>query len=168
MAVEIASLVAALGGEIVGKIRLQKVVYLLDRLGLDSGFSYAYHHYGPYSSELSDAADVETYFGELKEEQRNRVSDGVPYVIFKSEKNIGNIGEGVGNLSVDDIGKYSSIMKAYTATELELAATAYWLAHEEEVSDWRSELKTRKGIKTERGRTDRAIELLDKLGLHLG
>lgn len=167
MAVRIASLVAALGGEIVGKIRLQKVVYLLDRLGLNSGFSYSYHHYGPYSSELSDAADLEAFFGVLKEEQRNRVSDGVPYVVFRSENKVGDIGARVGSLSINDIDKYSSIMKAYTATELELAATAYWLAHEEEVSDWRSELKTRKGIKTEQGRTDRAIELLDKLGLHL-
>jgi uncharacterized protein YwgA len=166
MAIEIASLVAAVGGEVIGKIRLQKIVYLLDRIGLDSGFSYSYHHYGPFSSALSDVADIEASFGDLMEEQRNRVSDGVPYIIFKSSRSLDSYDK-VGGLSVNDISLYSNIMDSYTSTELELAATAFWLAKEEEISDWRTELKKRKGVKTEGGRTERAVELLIKLGLEL-
>ena len=54
MTIDIPSLVVAAGGEIVGKIRLQKVVYLLDQMGLNSGFSYQYFHYGPYSEDLAE------------------------------------------------------------------------------------------------------------------
>jgi len=34
---------------------LQKTIYLLDQLGLNSGFEYQYYHYGPYSRELDNA-----------------------------------------------------------------------------------------------------------------
>lgn len=55
MSIDIPGLVAAVpGGELVGKVRLQKTVYLLDQLGLNSGFSYEYHHYGRYSEELAE------------------------------------------------------------------------------------------------------------------
>lgn len=164
MSVEIASLVSALGGQVVGKIRLQKIVYLLDKLGLDSGFSYSYHHYGPFSAELSDATDFERFFGALDEEQRNRVSDGVPYAIFKTTKEVKDI-ERIGGLTVSEISGYADIIEKYSATELELAATAYWLAKEEEVTDWRGELKKRKGVKTEGGRTEKAIRLLEELNI---
>lgn len=166
MSIETASLVAALGGQVVGKIRLQKIVYLLDILGLNSGFSYSYHHYGPYSSELSDATDFEHFFGDLEEEQRNRVSDGVPYTVFRTNKRIED-SDLVGDLSASDIRHYASIIDGYTATELELAATAYWLAHEEKIENWFEELRKRKGVKTEEGRTDKALKLLEEMGLSL-
>jgi hypothetical protein len=34
----VSAVIAAAGGELIGRVRLQKTVYLLDRLGLDSGF----------------------------------------------------------------------------------------------------------------------------------
>jgi uncharacterized protein YwgA len=47
--------VAAAGGRLVGKTRLQKTVYILKAAGLIDGFAYRYHYYGPYSEELSTA-----------------------------------------------------------------------------------------------------------------
>jgi hypothetical protein len=48
---------------------------------------------------------------------------------------------------------------------LELAATIDWLASQEQVSDWRSELVRRKGVKAERSRVERAERLLHDLNM---
>ena len=47
--VAVTALVNLNGGRIVGKTRLQKTVYLLKECGIDLGFDFDYHHYGPYS-----------------------------------------------------------------------------------------------------------------------
>lgn len=168
MAIDISHLISALGGTVVGKIRLQKIVYLLDQLGLDSGFDFDYHHYGPYSADLAESVDFNVLVGDLSEEQRRRQSDGVPYAVFVSSPRLVEFkGERMGDLSWGDIEKYSSLFSKYSATTLELAATAFWLAHEEQVVDWRVELVHRKGVKTQNGRVDQATQLLDELGLAL-
>ncbi|MFD1943199.1 hypothetical protein [Paradevosia shaoguanensis] len=168
MSVDISHLVMALGGTVVGKIRLQKVVYLLDQLGLDSGFDFDYHHYGPYSAGLAEAVDLKIIFGDLSEEQRRRQSDGVPYTVFTANTDVGRFkGEDVGDLKWLDVERYSALFEKYSATTLELAATAFWLAHEEQYTDWRSELVKRKGVKTENGRVEQATQLLKELGLSL-
>ncbi len=38
-----------------GKKTLQKLVYLIERKGVDTGFGFSIHYYGPYSSGLDDA-----------------------------------------------------------------------------------------------------------------
>lgn len=38
-----------------GKKALQKLIYLMERNGVDLGFNYSIHYYGPYSSVLDDA-----------------------------------------------------------------------------------------------------------------
>jgi hypothetical protein len=37
-----------------GRITFQKRIYLVQALGLDLGYTFVWHHYGPYSSELAD------------------------------------------------------------------------------------------------------------------
>ena len=67
MSIDIPSLLNAAGGAIVGKVRLQKIVYLLDQMGMNSGYSYEYHHYGPYSAELADSVDEDVVFRQIEE-----------------------------------------------------------------------------------------------------
>lgn len=43
--------------KIVGRKRLQKVVYLLQQTGVPFTEKFSYHHYGPYSSELQAEID---------------------------------------------------------------------------------------------------------------
>ena len=118
MTIDIPSLVVAAGGELVGKIRLQKVVYLLDQIGIRSGFSYEYHHYGPYSEGLADCVDGDIIFRHLEAEQRRRQSDGVPYVVYRASEP----GEGEplnGHLSADQIHFALAEMQKHSATILE-------------------------------------------------
>lgn len=164
MTIDIPNLVQAAGGEIAGKVRLQKLVYLLDQIGLGSGFSYEYHHYGPYSEDLAEQVRDDVIFSRLEEREERRRSDGVPYMVYS-----------VGKRDNDPPVKTSSPaaqlnlalvnMQRHSATVLELAATIHWLAVFERRQDWRTELTIRKGIKTGAGRDLQALDLLRDLGL---
>ena len=159
----VAAIVAAAGGRLVSRIRLQKIAYLLDRLGMDSGFTYQYYHYGPYSRDLDSAVLDAEAFGYVSETFEHRQSDGARYSVFKLEKEPES--DVFGRLREADAKQIVRSLAASNVTVLELAATAHWLATEEMVPDWRAEIVRRKGAKTESGRLDKALELLKGLGL---
>lgn len=163
MTIDISSLVAMADGEIVGKIRLQKTVYLLDQIGLNSGFAYEYFHYGPYSSDLAEKVEDDLIFSNLKATTRRRAGDGVPYVVYRTEAPADP--KSLGSLSTNTIAAALREMQRRSATVLELAATIHWLSVVEGIGDWRTELFRRKGAKTSSGRDHQAFELLRALGL---
>ena len=162
----VAEVLAAGDGEIVGRIRLQKVVYLLDQAGARSGLAFHYHHYGPYSRDLDDGIDRAQAIGDVEENINYRQVDGMPYSIF-SLRNGERVTarRGVGQLPMDRARQLVRAMKARSSTVLELAATIHWLVSKENFADWRKELVRRKGVKTERGRVDEALDLLRELSL---
>lgn len=155
-------LVVEAGGEITGKVRFQKIVYLLDQLGFESGFEFEYHHYGPYSEALTDALSDEVTFGGFSLDERRRKSDGVPYVVYKLSDSNREVKSALKN---DKLSSAIAAMQASTATVLELAATAHWLAVYEKKEDWEQELRKRKGVKLDSGREKQALELLKSLKL---
>jgi uncharacterized protein len=159
----VAEVIRAAGGRIVGRVRLQKMLYLLDRLGLESGFAYEYHHYGPYSSDLAEAVEDAIAFGLIRERHERRASDGVPYSIF--ELTTADLDASPGALDLDNTRVALGRMQAEPATILELAATIDWLKTRECVDDWQRELGRRKAAKAEPGRVARAQALLSQLGL---
>lgn len=162
----IRTILVAAGGEIAGRVRLQKLVYLLDKLGLESGFRYSYHHYGPYSAELSSSADLAQAFGFVEEIFKHRASDGARFSLFKSgESHLINSKSDF--LDSEVIRNAIAQMNSANSTVLELAATAYWLRHDEGLADWSTEIVRRKGSKVENGRLEKAISLLNDLKLSL-
>jgi uncharacterized protein len=162
----VAEVLAAGDGEIVGRIRLQKMVYLLDQAGARSGLTFHYHYYGPYSRDLDDAIDRAQAIRGVEEKISYRQVDGMPYSIF-SLRSEGEVAAShtVGHLPMDRARPLVRAMKIRSSTVLELAATIHWLVNRENSSDWRRELVRRKGVKTERGRADEALSLLKELGL---
>jgi uncharacterized protein len=158
----VAGAVALSGGELVGRIRMQKVVYLLDKLGMESGTIFEYHHYGPYSEEVSDAVTDAKFWGKLSESVNFRVADGAPYSTFKAS---GQAPVSLGKLSVEEARQYLDKFAACSSTVLELAATVHWLAFVEAVPDWRAEIEKRKVGKTGNGRLEKAVSLLSDIGL---
>ena len=154
------------GGELVGRVRLQKIFYLLDQLGLDSGLDYEYHHYGPYADELASDLINRLLKDELREDVQYRVSDGARYSIFRlgGKANQGHPNS-LGGLGAKRAKELIEFFTSVDATVLELAATIVWLKKAERISDWKSELKSRKGQKTERGRLAQAEGLLKAIGL---
>jgi uncharacterized protein len=167
MSLDIPSLLNAARGEIVGKVRLQKIVYLLDQMGMNSGYSYEYHHYGPYSAELAERVDDAVVFDQIQEISKRRASDGVPYSVYRTSREavIAEEAIALGDMPIDQAEDALGVMERYSATVLELAATIHWLANVEKIAEWRTELLRRKGAKAERGRDRQALQLLSELGL---
>jgi hypothetical protein len=162
---KVAAVVDAAGGTLVSRVRLQKTVYLLDQLGLSSGFNYEYHHYGPYSRDLDNATGDARALGVVREEIHQRASDGASYSLFILPKPGSSKEEALGMLGRT---RATELVKKFAVTHvtlLELAATVDWLWRHEGCVDWRSEVTRRKPMKVGSGRLDRAIALLQDLGL---
>jgi uncharacterized protein YwgA len=160
----IVDIVALSGGRLVGRTRMQKTVYLLDAKGLNSGAAYYYYNFGPFSDEVADGISDGKFAGRLEEKTDYRRSDGSPFSIFQTAKSSAEVGK-LGSLPKEDAVRLLDRLNSKSSTVLELAATIHWLTIIEKVGDWRSELKRRKGSKTEGGRMDEAAGLLAEFGL---
>ena len=152
----------AADGRIFGRIRLQKIFYLLEQFGLGSGFRFSYYHYGPYSEELSGSVMRAEYLDKFINEKEELTSYGAPYSVYTllideppPEK--------VGRLPFGKARNLVATMKSETSVVLELAATIHWLKEKERVPDWKTELKTRKPAKATPELTNRAEQLLARL-----
>jgi hypothetical protein len=159
----VAAVLAAAGGTLTGRVRLQKAVYLLKRLGFESGFDFEYHHYGPYSRELDNAVADAKALGVVGEEFEHRQSDGAQYSVFRLTAELNPEVSEV--FPPDRVGKLMHLFARTNVTVLELAATANWLVEVERSPDWQAEITRRKGIKVQAGRLDRALALLADLQL---
>lgn len=156
----VVNIVMAAGGRLASRVRLQKVAYLLDRLGAKSGFPFVYHHYGPYSRVLDSAVLDAEAFGKIKETFERRHSDGARYSVFETTGT-----HDYAYLTTEPLRERARELAAENVTVLELAATAHWLLKEERVGDWKTEIIRRKGPKTKNGKLDEAVKLLSRIGL---
>jgi uncharacterized protein YwgA len=159
----VTAVLTAAGGELTGRVRLQKTVYLLDCLGLESGFAYEYHHYGPFSRDLENATADAKAFDLIEEKFDHRQSDGAVYSIFALKTK--HDSPAFGKLNPKRASELVRRFALTNVTVLELAATINWLGRVEKYPDWKSEVKKRKGIKVQNGRLEKAVELLTDLNL---
>lgn len=145
--------------EVVGRIRLQKTICLLQRLGLPTDYLYTIHFYGPYSEDLHSEVTLLKNLKMVDEEsQQFSNSDAVQYTIKASE---------IADPSI--VKKYQKKIDIMAKTEpvvLELAATYDFFR--DQGSDHPSaleKLRDKKGSKCNGGNEDKALELLTQLGL---
>ena len=159
----VVAVVAAAGGTLTSRVRLQKTIYLLDQLNLNSGFSFEYYHYGPFSRELDNATSDAKALGKIKEEIKHRKSDGASFSVFSvcEQQKI----KAYGSLDAEQITKLACQFKETNVTVLELAATINWLCETEHCADWNAEVIKRKGVKVQGGKLQKAVELLKTIGL---
>lgn len=124
---DLAELVAMIidlnGGEIVGKTRLQKMFYLLDVCGMNSGCRYDYYHYGPFSADLAECVDDAVRLGYVNPSERLGYHN-VPYTIYRSVGGPKQPSTGLSRQTLEDKLK---ILAEYSALDLELAATIVFL-----------------------------------------
>lgn len=162
---KVAAVVDAAGGTLVSRVRLQKTVYLLDQLGLASGFRFEYHHYGPYSRDLDLATADARALGVVQEDILHRAGDGASYSRFTLPEPRSSKDEAFGPLGRPHATELVQKFVREHVTVLELAATVDWLWRYEDCADWRAEITRRKPMKVGSGRLDRAIQLLHALDL---
>lgn len=153
---KVVDLVKDAGGRIVGRTRLQKIAYILEAAGFGEGLPFEYKHYGPYSEQLAAAARSAGLLGLLNEEE-HVASWGGMYSIYRTQEPALEIVQG----SVRrELAKFAG---AADPVELELAATAAFLAAVEHCEDPWGETSKRKPEKSDGGRVEKARALYQKL-----
>ena len=145
------------GGKIVGKTRLQKTFYFLEIYNLGLGLDFQYHHYGPYSEELSLAIDDALALKELSLEWK--IGTNAPYAVFSATA---QHAEEKSPLN-DNRAKILSVLDNYDSISLELAATADFLSRVGYEADPWSETKIRKSTKATDDKVEKAKRLLSDL-----
>lgn len=150
----IAAIVCDAGGRVVGRTKLQKLTYLLVAAGLEDDVPFMYKHYGPYSESVSVAVREARLLGLLRE-QEELASWGGTYSVYS-----------VDGLPAEDVPparvEIARIAAASDAVELELAATALFLAREGSIDAW-GETKRRKPEKAVFPRLENAKVLYQRL-----
>ncbi|MFY9947508.1 MAG: hypothetical protein WAK27_02365 [Candidatus Sulfotelmatobacter sp.] len=144
--------------EVIGRTRLQKTVWLLQRLGLPTDYVYSLHFYGPYSEELKADIDAAEQLCLISEDRRVS-QQGSEYFILRAQSS-------ASLPSVDGFRQPIEALANEDATVLELAATydafrKMGLDHGAAVES----LRAKKGEKCDGGREERAFVILNKLGL---
>ena len=163
--VVVAALLKAAGGQLTGTVRFQKAVYLLDQLGLDTGFRYKYHNYGPFSPDLDNAVADAKALSYVQEDIGHREIDGARFSTFRLNPDDTDLPVHIGRLDLEDLRQHLQKFVEADITVLELAATAHWLAAQEGLDDWEDELLRRKTVRAQGDRLVRALDLLRDIGL---
>lgn len=149
-----AAIVSDAGGYIVGRTKLQKIGFFLEAAGVGSGFPFRYKHYGPYSDQLAAAAQHAAALG-LIDENEAVANWGGQYSIFYTKM--------PPNSSAHPArARLAQEMVGADAVELELAATAAFLANEGFPDPW-AETARRKPEKAEGERLELAKQLYRRL-----
>lgn len=160
----LSALVRESGGEIIGKTRLQKIVYLLEAKNLGWGFSFDYHNYGPFSAELAFALDDAEALNFISTRERPGFHE-IPYTIYEATEFAPKFEKAHPRSA-----KRSAalrIMNDQPALVLELAATAVYLQKNGYAEDFWNEVRRRKPLKASADRLQSAKKLLRELGFHL-
>jgi uncharacterized protein len=152
---KVASIIRDAGGRIVGRTRLQKIGYLLELAGLGEGFSFQYRHYGPYSEDLATAVQDAKALGLLSEEE-HPASWGGLYSVFTTPS-----APPAGDVAPSRIRLVRKAADA-SAIELELAATAAFLADADSRDPWGDTARF-KPDKAQGGRLENAKTLYREL-----
>ncbi len=161
----VVSLIALHDRKVIGRTRIQKSAYLLDRCGGDFGLSFVYYHYGPYSFDLADGWANACVNKRISILERYSQRHGVPYSIFKLSKNE-KLPDRIGALSTTAARSPLKAMKEVSDIVLELAATIVFLRDQGEYGDRAvQETKDRKPVKAIDVRLQDAISLIRNLGL---
>jgi uncharacterized protein len=121
-------LIHSSGGEVEGRVRLQKAAFLLGSKGIAyfDPKEFVYHHHGPYSRLLSDTLHQAVSFG-LVEERRESFSDDMERYAYRltdgGRKFLSDIPAG----EDADISAIAAPMSRFHWRSLELAATIAFL-----------------------------------------
>jgi uncharacterized protein len=149
----VTNIVRDAGGVVTGRTRLQKIGFLLEATGLGEGFKFRYMQYGPYSDDLAAGARTAVLLESLNEVERPASWGGLysEYSTNLPQR------EGVpaARLEIAQEGARAN------AIQLELLATAIFLANEGEKDPW-AETQRRKPEKAKL-RLEGAQELYKRL-----
>ena len=174
----VAGLVAAMG-KIEGRVKLQKIVYLLEEMGYELGYDdYVFLLHGPYSEDL--AADLDRASGVLLRESRRPsglffAATGEQVMRYEYEPRDLELAKGLLKLLRSKFGGRSdqlveriAELNSITAPILELVASAIYFREREGVHDpeaiWQRVQREKEHLARHFARAQRQLLEWDKKG----
>lgn len=113
----ILSLIKLAKNKIEGRIKLQKLVYILKNYGVNFTEKFSYHHFGPYSSDLQLEIEELVDQGIVKERSFN------PYIYAINEAYLDDVNDN--NLKEKEY--LINFLSGQDYRDLELVATIFYL-----------------------------------------
>lgn len=108
-------------GEKPGKKTLQKMVFLIEQKGIDLGYDYGLHFYGPYSGALDAATTFLNADGVIEFDY-----SGYSHLMSIDEKNFAVEPDGLSAAQLVQIDALIEYFKGQSPSELELLTTAIY------------------------------------------
>lgn len=144
---------------ILGKKRLQKLGMLLQHAGLEIDIDFFLHHYGPYSSELADAADELYMMGEIDSRSEQVGAFGTFHTVYSLPEDYSDIGT-----LPEPYDQTLITLNGFSPIELEMASTIAYFERQGHnrpgAIDLASLLKPKKAVPRI---IDKANQILDSL-----
>ncbi|WP_437491954.1 hypothetical protein WME75_16670 [Sorangium sp. So ce1014] len=130
------TMVAAMGGRLESRIRLQKSAYLLKSVGVDDfrATPFKYHHYGPYSRALSDTLQEAIASNLLREDRAEYGDEQSKYTYALTEPGRAWIEENTDG-SDPRVQQLAPLFKDAFWRVLELAATVLFVERDEAIHE---------------------------------
>jgi len=125
---EVAELIRRLGN-VKGRIRLQKIVYLMQQKGCPFGEDFEYGHYGPFSRTLALELDA-LKLSELIKETPEKTAAGVLYT-YEPKPELAELmcdTPGMHHLVGEDIDRTLTLLKRENTHVLEVASSRLFLS----------------------------------------
>ena len=112
------------GGEIHGRVQLQKIVYFCKAMGVNLNASYKLYIYGPYSQQVANALQ-DCVADDILTEVNGIIEKGDEYDAFmESVAGSGNILSDISRKIVQDV---LQLCNTLTTKELEITATTFFI-----------------------------------------
>ena len=129
---EVVHIVAAAGGEFIGRMKLQRTAYFLELAGLGRGYKFPYTRRGPFSEELDMDIDSACVIYDIHEERKTHPQDSlIEYSVFTT-----NVGYQPYDEWGDAYKRLVSVAKDSNSVVIVLAAEAAFYGNEGEEDPW--------------------------------
>lgn len=154
-------------GKVQGRIRLQKLVYLLQAMGVGElgRVRYRYHHYGPYSDDVSEALG-QAVLGRVIRENAESFDDQWQRYSYEAGANLDDAAALLSPDAARRVVDTAEKTKSLHWRVLELAATIDFLKRVDRLSSQNAEIRALRLKPQCAPFLAQARELLQSLALH--
>jgi uncharacterized protein YwgA len=147
--------------QVIGRTKLQKIIYLLQECGLPSNYSYSMYFYGPYSEDVKADLAVLKYSHIIDETLASKKGEeGEYYVLKVIDKEFEPIDLSNWRDAIEEMDNTDSVILELAATYVEFRDSGY---DEKEAEE---RVRRMKGLKCGHGNLKAALDLIQNLGLN--
>ncbi len=126
----VTQLVDKSGGEILGRVRLQKLVYFCKALGADINPNYRLYIYGPFSQQVADVLQ-ECVLEDILVEKDGVIRKGAEFGDYM--ESVKDSGDSMPEQSMEILEDVIAFCKPLSTKDLEITATTFFIDKQQKV-----------------------------------